>query len=69
MSGGHLIKLVNAGYGGKPVQIPALGLGVYQVPPREALKCVAMALQTGYRHIDTAHLYGNESEVGWWHII
>ncbi|CAM6085722.1 unnamed protein product [Calypogeia fissa] len=64
MSGGHLIQLVNAGYGGAPVQIPALGLGVYQVPPREAVKCVAAGLKTGYRHIDTAHLYGNESEVG-----
>jgi diketogulonate reductase-like aldo/keto reductase len=69
MSGGPLIKLVNGGYNGAPVSIPALGLGVFQVPSRDAVKCVTTALKAGYRHIDTAHLYGNEAEVGQCHSI
>lgn len=64
MNGGPSIQLVNVGYGGPPAQIPALGLGVYQVPTRDALNCVSAALQAGYRHIDTAHVYRNEAEVG-----
>jgi diketogulonate reductase-like aldo/keto reductase len=45
--------------------IPALGLGVYQSPPgAETRQAVAWALELGYRHIDTAALYGNESDVG-----
>jgi diketogulonate reductase-like aldo/keto reductase len=46
------------------VDIPALGLGVYQTPPQETIDAVQAALQTGYRHIDTAAAYGNEREVG-----
>jgi diketogulonate reductase-like aldo/keto reductase len=46
------------------LQIPALGLGVYQTPPDETTAAVASALETGYRHIDTAAAYGNEREVG-----
>lgn len=44
--------------------MPAIGLGVYQTPPDETLPAVEAALQTGYRHIDTAAVYGNERQVG-----
>jgi diketogulonate reductase-like aldo/keto reductase len=46
------------------VQMPALGLGVFQTPPEETRAAVEAALRTGYRHIDTAAAYGNEREVG-----
>src|SRR3954453_10894421 len=46
------------------VEIPALGLGVFQNPPEETTSAVAAALDTGYRHIDTAAAYGTEREVG-----
>src|SRR3954453_10039052 len=46
------------------VQMPALGLGVFQTPPEETRAAVESALRTGYRHIDTAAAYGNEREVG-----
>jgi diketogulonate reductase-like aldo/keto reductase len=47
------------------VEIPYLGLGVYQMPPGETtVRAVSYALQIGYRHIDTAELYGNEADVG-----
>ena len=46
------------------VVMPALGLGVFQTPPDETTDAVASALETGYRHIDTAAAYGNEREVG-----
>src|SRR3954453_8959791 len=46
------------------VEIPALGLGVFQSPPEETTAAVAAALDAGYRHIDTAAAYGNEREVG-----
>jgi 2,5-diketo-D-gluconate reductase A len=44
--------------------IPQLGFGVWQVPPPEAERVVTEALQVGYRHIDTAQMYQNESGVG-----
>ncbi|MFE3225831.1 aldo/keto reductase [Nocardia sp. NPDC059228] len=44
--------------------IPALGFGVFQVADAEAFDAVTAALQTGYRSIDTAAIYGNEVEVG-----
>lgn len=44
--------------------IPRLGFGVYKIPPAETEQAVAAALRTGYRHVDTAALYGNEREVG-----
>jgi len=44
--------------------IPQLGFGVFQIPPAEAEKAVRTALDIGYRHIDTAEMYGNEREVG-----
>ena len=46
------------------VQIPALGFGVFQIPPEETEAAVIAAIQAGYRHIDTAQAYMNESEVG-----
>ncbi len=46
------------------VEMPALGLGVFQTPPDETRDAVRAALDTGYRHIDTAAAYGNEREVG-----
>lgn len=47
------------------VEIPRLGLGVYQSPTGETtLRAVRYALKIGYRHIDTAWLYGNEGDVG-----
>jgi diketogulonate reductase-like aldo/keto reductase len=46
-------------------EIPMLGLGVYLSPPGpETQQAVAWALELGYRHIDTAALYENESDVG-----
>jgi 2,5-diketo-D-gluconate reductase A len=45
-------------------RIPQLGFGVFQVPPEETRRTVALALQEGYRLIDTAAAYGNEAEVG-----
>src|SRR3954451_6080162 len=46
------------------VTMPALGLGVFQTPPEETRDAVRAALDTGYRHIDTAAAYGNEREMG-----
>jgi diketogulonate reductase-like aldo/keto reductase len=46
------------------VEMPALGLGVFQTPPDETRDAVTAALDAGYRHIDTAAAYGNEREVG-----
>ena len=46
------------------VQMPALGLGVFQSPPAETATAVAAAVATGYRLIDTAAAYMNEREVG-----
>ena len=46
------------------VRMPALGFGVFQAEPEQTLSAVTTALQTGYRHIDTAAAYGNERQVG-----
>ena len=46
------------------VAIPQLGFGVFQVPPEDTEKVTAQALETGYRHIDTARAYRNERGVG-----
>src|SRR3954463_895699 len=46
------------------VQMPALGFGVYAVPPEETERVVTDALAAGYRHLDTAAAYENEAAVG-----
>ncbi|GAA3527269.1 aldo/keto reductase [Nocardioides daeguensis] len=46
------------------VDLPALGLGVFQTPPDETRAAVETALSLGYRHVDTAAVYGNERQVG-----
>ena len=46
------------------VEIPALGLGVFQNATRRTRDAVRAALDCGYRHIDTAAAYGNERQVG-----
>lgn len=44
------------------VTIPQPGLGTWQIPDAEAAACVVTALTAGYRLIDTATIYGNESD-------
>jgi len=46
------------------VAIPQLGFGVFQIKPEDTVKATTSALEIGYRHIDTAQMYGNEREVG-----
>jgi diketogulonate reductase-like aldo/keto reductase len=46
------------------VEMPALGLGVFQTPPDETRDAVRAALASGYRYVDTAAAYGNERQVG-----
>lgn len=44
--------------------IPVLGFGTYKIAPDDTYEAVSRALNIGYRHIDTAQMYGNEAEVG-----
>jgi 2,5-diketo-D-gluconate reductase A len=44
--------------------IPQFGFGVFLVPPDDTFEAVTSALRAGYRHIDTAEMYGNEQQVG-----
>lgn len=46
------------------IEIPRLGLTLFQVPPEETRGVVEQALEAGYRHFDTAAAHGNEREVG-----
>jgi 2,5-diketo-D-gluconate reductase A len=46
------------------VEIPQLGFGVFQIDPADTATAVRSAIEVGYRHIDTAEMYGNEKEVG-----
>jgi 2,5-diketo-D-gluconate reductase A len=46
------------------VEIPQLGFGVFQIEPEQTREATLMALEVGYRHIDTAEMYGNEKQVG-----
>lgn len=45
-------------------EVPALGLGTWQLKGEECVKAVKTALAAGYRHVDTAQAYGNEEKVG-----
>jgi 2,5-diketo-D-gluconate reductase A len=55
---GSILQLNNG------VELPAIGLGVFQTPPEDTARAVEAALAVGYRHIDTAAAYDNEREVG-----
>lgn len=46
------------------VTIPQLGFGMFKVPPDEAFDTARTAIEVGYRHLDTAQMYGNEAGVG-----
>jgi 2,5-diketo-D-gluconate reductase A len=46
------------------VEMPVLGLGVWQIPQRQTAQAVQWALEAGYRHVDTATMYRNEEGVG-----
>src|SRR5437868_3812737 len=46
------------------VAMPLVGFGTWQLRGRRCYEAVRFALETGYRHIDTATMYGNEGEVG-----
>jgi 2,5-diketo-D-gluconate reductase A len=46
------------------VEIPQLGFGVFQIKPEDTRQATLAALEVGYRHIDTAEMYGNEKGVG-----
>jgi diketogulonate reductase-like aldo/keto reductase len=45
-------------------RMPLLGFGTWQIKGKSAVRATSAALETGYRHIDTAAVYGNEREVG-----
>ena len=48
----------------KHALIPVVGLGTYKITGQRGIKSIEDALQAGYRHIDSAQMYGNEEEVG-----
>jgi 2,5-diketo-D-gluconate reductase B len=48
----------------KDVQVPSIGLGTWQLDGDDCEQGVAHALEVGYRHLDTAQMYGNEDRVG-----
>ncbi|MCE7027304.1 aldo/keto reductase [Jiella avicenniae] len=54
------MKVIEAG----PAKIPAIGLGTYTLEGDTCIDMVQRAIEAGYRHIDTARMYGNEREVG-----
>lgn len=54
------MNLVNA----NGASIPALGFGTFRVPGPDTERMVSHVLNNGYRHVDTAQIYGNEAEVG-----
>lgn len=58
MSAVPLVPLTGGGH------IPQLGFGVFQIKPEHTVAAVATAFADGYRHIDTAQMYGNEQQVG-----
>jgi diketogulonate reductase-like aldo/keto reductase len=58
MTEGRTVKLTGG------VEMPVVGFGTWQVSGRRGYEAVRSALDAGYRHIDTATMYGNEKEVG-----
>jgi 2,5-diketo-D-gluconate reductase B len=46
------------------LSVPALGFGTYELTGKDCIRAASTALDTGYRHIDTAQIYGNEADVG-----
>jgi diketogulonate reductase-like aldo/keto reductase len=48
----------------KGEKVPSLGLGTYRLTGSACVRAVGLALSMGYRHLDTAQMYGNEAEVG-----
>ena len=58
--GDAMIPAVEAG----GVSIPKLGIGTYMLTGETCVEAVAGGLRAGYRHVDTAEMYGNETEVG-----
>lgn len=46
------------------IEIPKLGLGTWFIDDKDAAQAVVDAVKAGYRHIDTAQAYGNESGIG-----
>jgi 2,5-diketo-D-gluconate reductase B len=48
----------------KGTEVPALGLGTFGLDGADAVRAVRFALDLGYRHLDTARMYGNEAEIG-----
>ena len=58
MGGMRTVKL------GDRLEMPMVGFGTWQIKGRKAYDAVHYALEVGYRHIDTATMYGNEEEVG-----
>src|SRR5262245_62086964 len=48
----------------KGVRIPAVGLGTWELRGRDCTRLVQQAIKLGYRHFDTAQMYGNERDVG-----
>ncbi len=64
MSGGVLRASIPSVAMGDGVPIPQFGVGTYKVSDGDAERIVAETLEVGYRHIDTAAMYGNEEGVG-----
>ena len=48
----------------KSTEVPSLGLGTYRLTGEACVRAVGRAISIGYRHVDTAQMYGNEAEVG-----
>ncbi|MBO9534342.1 MAG: aldo/keto reductase [Solirubrobacteraceae bacterium] len=61
MSATHAVPVIHLNDGNT---IPQLGYGTWQIPPAQTAEVVGKALELGYRHIDTAQMYGNEEGVG-----